>query len=118
MNNRQRTQHGASVISIIIILAIIGACTYIGLQYFPKFVEAGRVKSIMGSLEKSHAENSATSVENIRDMIDKQLDMNQMEDLRDNFKVLQDDESFIATVSYERGLNLTYEKKTMQYEKP
>ena len=46
------------------------------------------MKSIMSNLEKSHAENPVTSTEKVRDMIDKQLGMNQMEDLRDNFKVL------------------------------
>ena len=40
-----------------------------------------------------------------------------MDDLRDSFKVTQDGEIYIVTVSYERELNLIYEKRPMKYEK-
>jgi hypothetical protein len=50
-------------------------------------------------------------------MIDKQLNMNQMNDLKDNFKVTQDGDRYIIKVSYERELNLVYKKKPVTYEK-
>ena len=117
MNTSQRTQRGASAITLIIILAIIGAGTYIGLQYVPQYIEAGTVDSILSSIERAHEETPVRSTNKIRDMIDKQLNMNQMDDLRDNFTVTQDGEMYIIKVSYERELNLIYEKKPMKYEK-
>jgi len=117
MKTSQRTQHGASAIGLIIILAIIGAGAYIGLQYLPQYIECGNVDSILSSIEKAHEKTPVTSVKNIKDMIDKQLNMNQMDDLRDNFTVTQDGEMYIIKVSYERELNLIYEKKPMKYEK-
>ena len=117
MKTSQRTQHGASAISLIIILAIIGTGVFIGLQYIPQYIEAGTVDSILSSIEKAHEKTPVTSVKNIKDMIDKQLNMNQMEDMRDSFKVTKDEEIYIITVSYERELNLIYEKKLVQYNK-
>ena len=111
------TQHGASSIVLIIILALLGAGVYIGLQYLPQYIEAGTVDSILGSVEKAYDKSAVNSVKSIQDMIDKQLNMNQMNDLKDNFKVTQDGDGYIIKVSYERELNLIYEKKPVKYEK-
>ena len=117
MNTSQRTQRGASAITLIIILAIIGAGTYIGLQYIPQYIECGTVDSILSNIEKAHEKTPVTSVKNIRSMIDKQLNMNSMDAMQDNFTVTQVDGTYIVKVSYERELNLIYEKKPIKYEK-
>ena len=117
MHTSQSTQRGASAITLIIILAIIGAGTYLGLQYIPQYIEASTVDALLSSIEQTHEEKPVSSASNIRNMIDKQLDINQMGDLRDSFKVTQDDEIYIVNVSYERELNLIYAKKLMKYEK-
>ena len=117
MHTSQRTQRGASAITLIIILAIIGAGTYIGLQFIPQYIEAGTVDSILSNIEQTHEETPVSSAKKIRSMIERQLDINQMDDLRDSFKVTQDEEIYIVTVSYERELNLIYEKKLMKHEK-
>jgi len=117
MHTSQRTQRGASAIALLIILAIIGTGVFIGLQYIPQYIEAGTVDSILSSIEKAHEEKPVNSANNLRSMINKQLDINQMDDLRDNFKVTQDDEIYIVKVNYERELNLIYEKKLIKYEK-
>ncbi|MGB5179513.1 MAG: DUF4845 domain-containing protein, partial [Gammaproteobacteria bacterium] len=90
---------------------------YIGLQYIPQYIECGTVDSILESLEKANKETPFNSVKDIQDRIGKQLEMNQMDDLRDNFKVTQDGEMYIVRVSYERELNLIYKRKPMKYEK-
>jgi len=117
MNTNQRMQRGASGIGLIIFLAIIGAGAYIGFQYLPQYIECGTVDSILSNIERAHEKTPVTSVKDIQDMIDKQLNINQMDDMRDNFTVMQDDEMYIVTVSYERELNLIYEKRPMKHEK-
>lgn len=117
MNSMQKTQQGISGIGLIIIMAILGAGIYIGLQYIPQYIECGTVDSILESLEKANKETPFNSVKDIQDRIGKQLEMNQMDDLRDNFKVTQDGEMYIVRVSYERELNLIYKRKPMKYEK-
>ena len=117
MNSSKKTQQGASGIGTIIILAIIGACIYIGLQYIPQYMEAGTVDPILESIQNAHKVTPVSSTRELEDMIDKQLNMNQLDDLRDSFKVTQDGETYIVKVSFERELNLVYEKKPMKYEK-
>ncbi|MGD8630281.1 MAG: DUF4845 domain-containing protein [Gammaproteobacteria bacterium] len=116
MKTSQRTQRGASSV-ILIILVLLGAGVYIGLQYLPQYIEAGSVDSILDSVEKAYDKSAVNSVKSIQDMIDKQLNMNQMNDLKDNFKVTQDGDRYIIKVSYERELNLVYKKKPVTYEK-
>ena len=117
MNTSQTTQRGASTIGLIIILAIIGVGAYIGLQYIPQFIECGTVDTILSNLEKANEEKPVKSANEVRNMINRQLDINQMDDLRDSFKVTQIDETYVITVNYERELDLIYEKKPMIYDK-
>lgn len=117
MKSMQKTQQGLSGIGVIILLAVIGAGAYLGLQYIPQYIEAGTVDSILANLEKSREETPFSSAADVSKMINKQLNLNQMEDLRDSFKVTQDGEAYIVKVSYERELNLIYGKKPMPYER-
>ncbi|MGB5715792.1 MAG: DUF4845 domain-containing protein [Gammaproteobacteria bacterium] len=117
MNSIQKTQQGISTIGFIILLAILGAGVYIGLQYIPQYIECSTVDSILENLEKTNRETPFSSEKGIQDMIGKQLEMNQMDDLRDSFKVTRDGDMYIVRVSYERELNLIYERKPMKYEK-
>ena len=111
------TQRGASSLILIIVLALLGAGVYIGLQYLPTYIEAGTVDSILDNVEKAYDKSADNSVKSIQDRIDKQLNVNQLNDLKENFKVTQDDEEYIIKVSYERELNLIYTRKPVKYER-
>jgi hypothetical protein len=117
MNPVQQRQRGASAIAALILLAIIGAGVYIGLQFIPQYIQAGTVDSILENIEKAHRKSPVTNADAVRNMINKQLNINQLDELKDSFKVTQDGEDYIVRVSYEWQLNLIYEKKPMQYEK-
>ena len=117
MKTGSTTQRGASSLILIIILALLGAGVYIGLQYLPTYIEAGTVDSILDNVEKAYDKSADNSVKSIQDSIDKQLNVNQMNDLKENFKVTQDDEEYIIKVSYERELNLIYTRKPVKYER-
>jgi hypothetical protein len=117
MNTIYKSQQGISAIGLIIILAIIGTGIYIGLQYIPQFIECNTVDSILDNLETANSKKPISSVKELRDMIGRQLEINQMDELRDSFTVTQDGDKYIVKVNYERELNLIYEKKPMKYEK-
>jgi hypothetical protein len=87
------------------------------LQYIPQFIETGTVDTILDNLETKHKESRFTSVHSIQQAINRQLNINQMEDLRDNFKVMEKGDAYVVTVTYERELNLIYEKRTIQTSK-
>ena len=117
MQNRNNKQRGASAIGIIIILAILGVGVYIGFQYIPLFIESGTVDSVISSIEQANEKKPFTSTSEIRNMINKQLDMNQMMDLADAFTVTKYEDTYTINVYYERQLNLIYEKKLIETDK-
>jgi len=117
MNPVQQRQRGASAIVSLILLAIIGAGVYIGLQFIPQYIQAGTVDSILENIEKAHRKSPVINADAIRGMINKQLNINQLDELKDSFNVTQDGDAYLVRVSYEWELNLIYEKKPMQYEK-
>lgn len=110
-------QKGASAIAVIIILGVIGVGAYIGLQYIPQFIETGSVDSVLDYIETTHDETPFNSRQKIQSAINRQLNMNQMEDLRENFKVTDNDDAFVIKLSYERELDLIYEKKIIKHDK-
>jgi len=115
--HEQAKQRGGSIIGLIIGLAILGTGTYIGLQYIPLVVESSAVGSILNSLVTSNRANPFSSVGAVENALEKQLEVNEMYDLKDNFIVIQGYDSFTVTANYERELNLIYTVRKLQYEK-
>jgi len=115
--NLQSKQKGASAIVFIIVLALFGYAVYVGLQYIPQRIESGTVDSILDSIAENHKTTRVQNVSEILSAITRQLNVNQMDDMKDNFKVSKYRGTYIIKVSYERELNLGYEIKTIQYEK-
>ena len=110
-------QQGASAIGIIIALAVIGICVFLGMQYIPQYMESGKIDSILTSIEKAHEETPATSKKDVQNMVSKRLVINDMKDMGDAFQVEDMGGKYLVKVSYERDLNLLYEKRTIVYEK-
>ena len=117
MNASQKLQRGASGIIALVVVAIIGAGIYIGIQFIPQYLQASTVDSILENIEQAHRKSPVVNADAVRSMLNKQLNINQLNELKDNFKVTQDGETYIIRVSYEWELNLIYEKQPMQYEK-
>ena len=118
MHYRNSKQRGASAIGTIIILAILGIGAFTGFQYIPLFIESGTVDSVMSSIEQANEKKPFTSTSQVRNMINTQLDMNQLTELADAFTVTKDEESYTVNVYYERQLDLIYEKKLIETDKP
>jgi len=113
----QRKQKGGSVISLIITLAIIGIAAYLAVQYVPQQIEFSTVGSILSKIEQDHRKTRVRSINELQHSIDNQLNVNEMNDLKDSFEIRQSGGMFVIRVSYERELNLIYDKKQMKYEK-
>lgn len=117
MNSMQKRQQGASSVAIIIVLALIGAGVYIGLQYVPQLIESGTVDSILSDIKKANVSKPAREVTDIQEVIGRALNINQMEDMRKNFTVTENNDEFFVNVAYDRELNLLYTKKQIHYKK-
>ena len=62
----QSRQQGSSLFSIIIIMALIGAGVYIGLQYIPQLIESGTVDRILSDIKKAHASKPDEAIDIVR----------------------------------------------------
>lgn len=113
----QRKQKGGSVFSLIITLAIIGIAAYLAVQYVPQRIEFSTVDSILSKIEQDHRKTRIRSVNELQHSIANQLNVNEMNDLKDSFEIRQSGGIYVIRVSYERELNLIYAKKQMKYEK-
>lgn len=116
-HKKLKKQKGASIIGLIVGLAIIGMLAFVGLQYIPQYLESGTVGSMLDAVARSHKSSRFRSVNDVQKAIDKQLTVNQMNDLKKHFVITPNGSSYTITVSYERELDLGYKKKVMQYEK-
>ncbi len=112
----QTRQQGVSAIGLIIILAIFGYVVFIGIQYVPQYIESKTVTTILDNIAAKHSKERLDSMSAVQGAIDSQLFINQMGDLKSSFKVKQYRGDFVITVSYERELNLMYEKKLVPFE--
>jgi nitric oxide reductase large subunit len=110
-------QQGASAIGLIIILAVIGYGAYVGIQYIPQRIEYSTLEAIMENINRSNNKSRFFTRQALEKAISKQLNVNVMDDHRDNFEVSQDGSTLVVNLSYERDLNLLYEQKKIQYKK-
>ena len=113
----KKRQKGASAIALIMVLAIMGYAVFVGLQYIPQMIESQTVDSILESIQKNHAKTPVQNFSEIQNSIDRQLNINQMNDMKDKFHVSQYRGDYTIKVTYERELNLGYTRKTVPYEK-
>lgn len=113
----QKRQHGGSSVVTIIVLALIGAGVYIGLQYIPQLIESGTVDGVLSDVKKAHTLKPASTLKDVQEMIAKSLYINQLEDMRKNFTVTNSNDEFLVKVAYNRKLNLLYTRKDIDYRK-
>jgi hypothetical protein len=117
MSPMQKRQQGASSFAAIIVLALVGAGIYLGLQYIPQLIESGTVDAILSDIKKAHVSKPARELQDLNEMIGKALNINQMEDLRKNFTVTENTDEFLVDVSYQRELNLLFTRQNINSKK-
>lgn len=117
MHVMQKREHGASSFTVIMVLALVGAGIYLGLQYIPQLIESGTVDAILSDVKKAHALKPVREVRELNEMIGRSLDVNQLEELRKHFTVTESEDEFIVDVAYARELNLLVTRYPINYKK-
>ena len=108
-------QGGKSTIGNLIVLGLVGFGVWVGIQYIPQKIEQGTVQSVLDRVEQRH---QSTPIQDDRDLwqvIDRQLSVNEMNDMRHNFDVSRAGGRITIRVTYERELNLIFTTKKMRY---
>ena len=116
MNKLPAFQKGGAVATVLV-LAVIAYAIFVGIQYVPLHLETSAVESILTTIQESEKTARSTSVGDVKNKINNLLNVNQMDELADSFKVSKYRGDFIVEVSFDRELNLLYGKKQMPYRK-
>ena len=117
MSANEKRQQGASSITVIIVVVLIGAGVYLGLQYIPQLIESGTVDAVLSDIKKAHALKPLSEVRELNEMIGRSLDVNQMEDLYKDFTVTESADEYVIDVAYTRELNLIVTRRQINYSK-
>lgn len=115
MTNPAGKQEGRFAFGNLLVFALIGYGIWVGVQYIPQRIEAATVRTVLDRVEHRHG---ATPIRDDRDLwtiIDKQLNVNEMEDMRPRFKSSWNRDTVTVTVDYTRELNLLFTRKTIEY---
>ena len=117
MNKLPNQQKGASVITVFIFLALLGYAVYIGIQYVPQAIESKSIDSILSNLKSENKMDPITDEQEVKTKVTKLLQINEMNDMTESFKVKKVSGALTVTFSYDRELNLGFKKHPMHYEK-
>ena len=117
MNKLPAQQKGASAIVTIIFLAVLGFAVYVGMQYVPQMIESKSIDSILSTMKEAQNTDPVTSVNEAKEKVINLLQINEMNDMTDSFKVKQQEGRITIVFSYDRELDLVYKKRPMHYEK-
>lgn len=117
MNVIHRTQKGGSVVSLIITLIVVGIGAYIAIQVIPQRIEAGTMDNILDEIKRDHQLHPVNNMSEIQSSIEKQLNVNEMNDMKGNIEVSHNGREYIITAKYDRELDLIYTTKLIHYDK-
>lgn len=117
MNKLPLQQRGASAIGTIIMLVILGYGVFVGFQYVPQAIESRSIDSILETVDSASKTGSINSVQAAQERVVSLLQINEMNDMTDDFTVTERDGRITVTFSYDRELNLLYKVQPMPYKK-
>lgn len=112
---RIQSQAGKSIIVNLLILALVGYGIFILIQYVPQYLEEATVKSILEQVADRNASEPFDDVGEVQAAINNQLNVNQLNKLRENFKVSGPRGRLVVSVDYERELNLLYTVRKIHF---
>lgn len=117
MNGPPLTQSGASLLSNLVILALLGYCIFVAFQYVPQVLESRSVQTTLNSMLSAHEINPVPNSQVAVDRLYSMLNMSDLEGLASAFKVEERGGAITVSVRYERELDLLFTTQSMVYEK-
>lgn len=117
MNQLPGKQKGASAIGTIMTFALLGYGAFLGIQYVPQVIESKSIDSILEKMKTTQRLNPVISNQEATMKVTKMLQVNEMDNMTESFRVDRRDSMFTITFSYDRELNLGFKVMPIHYEK-
>jgi len=97
----KRNQEGMTLLSFVMVLAVVGFALYIGMKLFPMYQEYYAVRSAMKGLANEPGSGDMDPGR-AKDMLFRRLDLNYVDNVKpDNVKFERADNGWTMTVQYE-----------------
>lgn len=109
-------QRGGSPVVTLVVLAVLAYGVFVAFGYVPQWLESKAVVQILDSMQESQASEPLTTQQAVETKVIRMLQINEMDDMVDAFKVTRSGRSFVVTFSYDRELNLGFETRKIHYE--
>ncbi|KAB8166247.1 DUF4845 domain-containing protein [Marilutibacter maris] len=101
MNRTKRTQGGMTLISFIIVLAVVGVFVYMGMKLIPMYSEYYAVKRALSELSTDPAAANAEPAK-IRDLFFRRLYVSYSDNVKkEDLKIERRDAGYVLSVDYE-----------------
>lgn len=117
MRNSMKANKGASFLSNLFYLALLGYAIYVVVQFIPLMIESSSVDSILNAIQDTQLPNPVDDVNGAQKKVSDLLNLNAMNDLEKNFKVTETADSVYIDVFYQRELDLLFMDKTIDFDK-
>ncbi len=102
-------QEGLTMISWVILIAVIGFFALFIIKLFPIYMEHFDIKSSLHSLATDADVRGGGGAASIREHLDKRLEINDVSDVTDdNITITQDDTGYQVNVTYEVKTSFIY----------
>ena len=108
MQKMRKGQAGKSKVGNLFFFVALAYGIFLAFQYVPQRLEWATVQTILEQVQQQHYAYRVTTPEEAWKQIDKQLAVNDMKDMRENFEVTKPEQWVIIDVHYQRELNLIF----------
>lgn len=110
-------QSGSSVFSNLVFLLILAYGIYVVVQYVPLALESSSVESMLNTIQDTQLANPILDEQDAEQKVTELLNINEMDDLKENFKFSESADSVFIDVNYQRELDLLFFSKTLNFNK-
>jgi len=114
--NSSSKQLGKSLFGNLVVIALIGMGVWVGIQFIPMKIEEGTMNTILDKVQQRHNATPYQSDADLWGIIDKHLNINEMRDKRQYFRVQRNGGSYVVSVEYGQELNLVVTSWDMDYK--
>lgn len=117
MKQTRKNQLGGSALGNILLIALFAYGVYLGIQYVPQLIESKSLDSMLDSIESQNRSQPYASAQQVEQAVKSILNLNQMDEMIKNITIRGGQQGINIEVSYERELDLLFQKKAMNYNK-
>lgn len=110
-------QRGGSIISTLITLVILAYGVFIGIQYVPQLLESHSIDTILDGMRDTQVTDPVITANDASLKVVRMLQINEMDNMTNNFKVENQDGMLLIIFDYERELNLVFKTLPINHHK-